>query len=134
MAIQFSVLGRNAMLDALETEGGASAILRLRTGAVPENCAAADSGTVVATLNLPADWMADAASGQKAKLGTWEDTSADAEGTVAHFRIYKSDGTTCIIQGTAGDVGTEDMVLDNAAVNAGQSVTITEFTLTAGNA
>ena len=133
MALQFSVLGRNAMLDALETEGGTSAILRLRTGAVPENCAAADSGTIVATMNLPSDWMDAADNGQKAKLGTWQDVDADNDGLIAHFRIYKSNGTTCIIQGTAGESGT-DMILDNADVNAGQQVTVTTFTLTAGNA
>lgn len=134
MALQFSVLARNALLDAIETEGGASAILELRTLAPPADCAAANVGSVIATLNLPADWMAAAAAGAKAKLGTWEDLSADAGGTVGHFRIFKSDGITCVIQGTAGDVGTEDMVLDNAAVNAGQSITVTSFTLTAPNA
>ena len=44
--------------------------------------------------------MAAAGSGQKAKSGTWEDTSADAAGTAAHFRIYDSGGSTCHIQGT----------------------------------
>ena len=57
MAIQLSVVVRNARLDAIETAIGASAILKVRTGAVPANCAAADSGTVLATVNLPADWM-----------------------------------------------------------------------------
>jgi len=133
MALQFSVLGRNAMLDAIETEGGTAAILKLRTGAPPATCATADSGTVVATLNLPTDWMDAAASGSKAKLGTWEDAEADASGTVAHFRIYKSNGTTCIIQGTCGESAT-DMIIDNASVNLGQKVTVTSFTLTAGNA
>lgn len=133
MTIQFSVLGRNAMLDSLETEGGASAILELRTLAPPTSCAAANVGTVIATMTLPADWMAAAASGAKAKAGTWEDLSADAAGTVGHFRIFKSDGITCIIQGTCGEAAT-DMIINNAAVNAGQSITVTGFTLTAGNA
>lgn len=77
--------------------------------------------------------MAAAASGSKAKLGTWQDTVADATGTAAHFRIYKSDGTTCQIQGTVGQ-GTGDLSLDNTSIVAGQSVTITAFTLTDGNA
>lgn len=135
MALQYSVAVRNAKLDAVETAIGASAVLKLRTGAQPADCAAADSGTVVATLTLPSDWMAAASSGSKAKAGTWEDTSADNAGTVAHFRIYASDGTTCHAQGTVTNTGGGgDMTLDNVAVNAGQTITITGFTLTAGNA
>jgi len=135
MALQYSVAVRNAKLDAVETAIGASAVLKLRTGAQPADCAAADSGTVVATLTLPSDWMAAASSGSKAKAGTWEDTSADNAGTVAHFRLYASDGTTCHAQGTVTNTGGGgDMTLDNVAVNAGQAITITGFTLTAGNA
>lgn len=93
MALQYSTEVRNAKLDAVETAIGVSAVLKIRTGAPPINCATADSGTVLATCNLPADWMAAASGGTKAKAGTWEDTSADAAGTAAHFRLYASDGT-----------------------------------------
>jgi hypothetical protein len=135
MAIQFSTTVRNARLDAIETAAGTSAILKIRTGAVPANCAAADAGTVLATLSLPSDWMAAAASGSKAKAGTWQDTSADAAGTAAHFRIYASDGTTCHIQGTVTITGGGgDMTLDNTNIAVGQQITITGFTLTDGNA
>ena len=70
MAIQYSVAVNNAKLDAIETTIGISAILKIRTGAAPANCAAADAGTVLATLSLPSDWMAGAASAAKAKSGT----------------------------------------------------------------
>lgn len=133
MAIQLSVAARNGRLDAIEVEGGTSAILKIRTGAAPATCATADSGTVLVTANLPSDWMAAAASGVKGKAGTWQDTSADATGTAAHFRVYKSDGTTCFIQGTVGQ-GSGDMSLDNTAIVAAQSVTIGTFDLTDGNA
>lgn len=135
MALQYSVTVRNAQLDAFETACGVSAIMRIRTGAVPANCATADSGTVLATINLPSDWMAAAASGSKSKSGTWEDTSADATGTAAHFRIYDSTGTTCHAQGTiTATGGGGDLTLDNTSIASGQTVTITSFTLTAGNA
>jgi hypothetical protein len=133
MALQYSVSTRNALLDAIETAIGTSAVLKIRTGAAPADCAAADSGTVLATLNLPSDWMAAAASGSKAKSGTWEDLTADASGTAAHFRLYASDGTTCHIQGTVGQ-GSGDLSLDNTAIVSGQKVTITGFTLNAGGA
>lgn len=135
MAIQLSVDVRNARLDAVESNIGVSAILKIRTGAQPADCATADSGTVLATLNLPSDWMAAAAAGAKAKAGTWEDTAADAAGTAAHFRIYDSGGATCDIQGSVTATGGGgDLTLDNTSIAIGQVVTVTGFTLTDGNA
>jgi hypothetical protein len=133
MALQLSVAARNGRLDAIETEAGTDAILKIRTGAAPADCAGADSGTVLATLNLPSDWMAAASAGSKAKSGTWQDAAADAAGTAAHFRIYKSNGTTCVIQGTVGQ-GSGDLSLDNTNIAVGQVVTVTSFVLTDGNA
>lgn len=135
MALQYSVTVRNAQLDAFETAIGASAVLKIRTGSAPANCATADSGTVLATFSLPSDWMAAASSGAKAKSGTWEDTSADATGTAGHFRIYASDGTTCHAQGTVTITdGGGDMTLDNTSIATGQKVTVNTFTISAGNA
>lgn len=135
MALQLSTTVRNARLDAVETAIGASAVLKIRTGAAPADCAAADSGTVLATLSLPSDWMAAASSGSKAKSGTWQDASADATGTAAHFRLYASDGTTCHLQGTVTATGGGgDMTVDNTSFASGQSFTVTGFTLTDGNA
>lgn len=135
MAMKFSEAVRNARLDAIETAIGASAVLKIRTGAAPANVAAADTGTVLATLNLPADYMAAAGSGAKAKSGTWEDTLGDADGSAGHFRIYASNGTTAHIQGTVTATGGGgDMTLDNVSIATGQAVTITSFTITDGNA
>lgn len=133
MALQFSTALRNAMLDQIESTISTSPVLKIRTGAAPANVAAADSGTVLATLNLPSDWMAAASSGSKALAGTWQDTSADATGTAAHFRIYASDGTTAHIQGTVGTSGA-DLIVDSTSFTATQSFSISTFTLTAPGA
>ncbi len=134
MALQLSDAVRNARLDAIETAIGASPVMKIRTGAPPANVAAADSGTVLATLTLPSDWMAAASGGTKAKSGTWQDSSADASGTAAHFRIYASDGTTAHIQWTVTATGGGgDMTVDNASFASGQSFTVTGFTLTEAN-
>lgn len=134
MTLQYSTTVRNAKLDAVETAIGASAVLKIRTGAPPATPATADGGTVLATVNLPADWMAAASGGSKAKSGTWEDTSADAAGTAAHFRIYAADGTTCHMQGTVTATGGGgDMTVDNTSFAAGQAFTVNTFTLTDGN-
>lgn len=135
MALQLSVSARNALLDAIETATGTAALLTIRTGAPPANCAAANSGTVLATMTLPSDWLAAASGGTKAKAGTWQETSADAAGTAAHFRIHDTAGTTCHIQGTVTATGGGgDLTLDNAVIALAQVVTITGFTLTAPNA
>lgn len=135
MAFQFSTTARNAALDAIETAIGTSAVLKIRSGSAPADCGTADSGTVLATLTLPSDWLAAASSGSKSKSGTWEDASADATGTAAHFRIYASDGTTVHMQGTiTATGGGGDMTLDNTSIASAQQVTITSFTLSAGGA
>lgn len=135
MAVQLSVTVRNARLDTIESTISTTPVLRIRTGAVPANCAATRTGTVLATLTLPSDWMAAAASGAKALSGTWQDTSADATGTAAHFEIMDSGATVCHLQGTVTATGGGgDLTLDSTSITAAQSVTITGFTLTDGNA
>jgi len=135
MALQYSTAVRNARLDVVESTIGTSAVLKIRTGAAPANCNTADSGTVLASCTLPSDWMAAASGGTKSLSGTWQDASADATGTAAHFRLYASDGTTCGAQGTVTITGGGgDMTVDNTSFVAAQVFTVTSFTLTAGNA
>lgn len=130
--MQFSTELRNARANAIETIAGASPILKIRTGAAPANCAAADSGTVLSTHNLPADAWSDASNGVKSLQGSWNDSAADASGTAGHYRLYKADGTTCVAQGPAG-VGAELNLL-SAALVAGQPVNILSWATTEGNA
>lgn len=132
MTMQFSAAVRNARLDAIETAVGASPTLEIRTGAPPANCAAADSGTVVATLTLPADWANNASSGSKSMLGSWADPAADATGTAAHFRL-KASGGTVHIQGTVG-TSAADMIVDSVSFTAGQGFSIISWVITDGNA
>lgn len=131
MALQFSTTVRNARLDTIESTIGTTPTLEIRSGSAPANCATADSGTVLATFTLPSDWMAAASSGSKAIAGgPWQDTSADASGTAEHFRIKQS--STCHLQGTVGQ-GSGDLSLDNTSIVAGQTVSITAFTITDAN-
>jgi hypothetical protein len=100
MALQYSTAVRNACLDAVESTTGASPTLEIRSGAAPANCAAADSGTLLASMALPADWMNAASGGVKTLLGSWQDSSADGTGSAGHFRIKQ--GATCHLQGSVG--------------------------------
>lgn len=131
---QLDVLTRNAMLDAMETSIGTGPTLKIRTGALPANCAASDSGTVLATMALPNDWAADASGGSKSLLGTWQDLLGDADGEAGHFRIYDSGGT-CRAQGDCTNTsGNGAMKLDNVNIGTGQKVTVNALTINAGNA
>lgn len=133
MAIQLSVTVRNARLDAIEDAIGANPVLKIRTGAPPASTAAADTGTVLASLALPANWMQDASGGSKAKAGTWEDLTADASGTAGHYRIYDSGGTAHL-QGTITvSGGGGDMTVVSTSISAGQVVTVSSFVINEAN-
>lgn len=132
--LQLSIAAQNARLNAIETTIGTSAILRIRTGTPPANCAAANSGTVLATLTLPSDWLADAASATKGKAGTWLDSAGDTSGTAGHFRIYDSGGSTCHIQGVVTATGGGgDLTLNDLSITTGKSITITSFSMADNN-
>lgn len=133
MAFQFAVAARNAALDAIEAAIGAAPTLRIRTGAVPANVAAASSGTVLAEMTLPADWMAAASGGSKTLSGTWQDLAADAAGIAGHFEIVQ--GVTRWWQGTiTGTGGGGDMEIQNTNIAVGQQITVTALTLSIGGA
>jgi len=137
VALQYSDSVRNAQLDAVESTIGTAAVLKIYdlTAGAPANCAAAITGTVLATITLPSDWMNAASGGSKTKLGTWSDSSADATGVADFWRLFASDGTTCGAQGTVTATGGGgDLTLDNTSIAAAQSVTISTFTLSAANA
>lgn len=136
MSLQQSVAVRNARLDAIESTIGASALLRIYDGAVPADCAAGIGGSnLLVAMALPADWMNAASGGSKTKSGTWEDTSADNTGTASYFRIYDNGFTDCHMQGTVTATGGGgDLQLNTVSIVGGQTVSITGFTITAGNA
>ncbi len=135
MALQLSTTVRNAMLDAIETTVGTSAILELRTGSVPANCAASDSGTLLISYSLASDWAAAASSGSKALNDVPLTGSAIATGTAGHFRLKNSAGSTCHAQGTiTATGGGGDMTVDNTSIASGQTVNVTSLTFAQGGA
>lgn len=134
MAVQLSVAVRNARLDQIESTIGTTPFLDFRTGAQPADCAQADAGTELEHMALPSDWMGAAAAGVKSKAGTWQG-AADAAGVAGHFRVKDSGDSTCHIQGSiTGTGGGGDMELDNVNIAIGQTITVTQFDLTDGNA
>lgn len=137
MTTQISTRLRTDMAGRPEVVTGASPTLELRTGAPPADCQAADTGVLLSTLTLPADWLGVAASGAVAKNGTWTG-NVTTGGNAGHFRI--KGGATCDYQGTVSqnvaNGGTGDLKLAQAttALVADQPVTIDTWTFTVGGA
>jgi hypothetical protein len=133
MAFQFSVNALNGALNGIEAAVGVAPALEIRSGTVPANCAATDTGTLLASLTLPNDWLTDAANTNKAKSGTWRTEDAVAGGTAGHFRVKA--GSTTHMQGTVtGLNGGGDIRLQSTAIEEGQAIEITAFNLGAAGA
>lgn len=133
MARQYSTSLRDAWNNLYESTIGASAVLEIRTGAQPADCAAAATGTLLVSMTLPADWQAASSSGATSKLGTWSGTAA-ASGTAGHYRL-KASGGTCHEQGSVTVTGGGgDLTLDNTSINSGQPVAINSWSRTAPGA
>lgn len=124
MAITTNTTFKNTILDGFDSAFN-SGTLEIRTGSAP-GAGNAATGTVLATITLPADAFAAASGGTKAKSGTWQDASADATGTAGHWRMT---GGSNIVEGTVTATGGGgDMELDSTSITSGQTVTITAFT------
>lgn len=133
MTVSFSTTTRNAMLDAITTAIGSSGLFRIYDGTPPASANAALSGnTLLAELALSATYAAAAASGVLTANAIATDASANATGTATFYRLYKSDGTTCIEQGTVGTSGS-DCDLNTTGIVVGGPVVISSKTFTAGN-
>ena len=132
MTILLSDPVKNARLDAIEDVIGVSGVLKIFSGGVPISTDISDTGVVLATIQLPSDWMLPAVSGAKYLNGVWSDSSADNTGVATYFRLFAADGSTCGMQGTVGTFD-EDMIVLTTSFVATQPFTITEFTMIDGN-
>jgi hypothetical protein len=128
MTFQYGVTLRNNQVSQIQTSiGTTGALLKIFTGAEPASCAAADPAGPVATIALPATFLTSVA-GTTTIVGSWSQTAA-ATGTAASFRMYDA-ATVCHVQGNT----TADLILNNQSITAGQTVTVTSFSVSAGNA
>jgi len=85
MTTQYSTTVRNGVLDAWETAIGPTPIIEIRTGAQPANCAAASTGTLLATYTLASDWATAASGGIKSLANLPLTTTAVATGPRREF-------------------------------------------------
>ena len=133
--VELGTTVRNGIIASIETSIGLSPVLQIRTLSKPATCADPDTGTILATLTLPADWLQPPAGGSASKSGTWQDISADNSGSAAHFSIYDSGLGTRHMQGDITVIGGGGaMEINNVNIVATQMVTVAAFAITAGNA
>lgn len=130
MALGYSTTLRNAQLDAITTAVGTSGKIRIYSGTRPATGGTAT--TLLAELPCSATFAAAASGGVLTLNAITADSSADATGTASWFRVLTS-ANVAVIDGDVGTSGS-DLNLNSVSLTAGGSVSITSFTITAGNA
>lgn len=130
MTTGYNVALRNAQLDAITTYASAAAKLRIYSGVQPSTGGAATTLLAEFTLGSP---FAPAASAGTLSPTLPSNTTGAATGTATWFRIVRADGTTHVLDGTAGTSGT-DMILNTTSITSGGTVSVTAFSITRGNA
>jgi hypothetical protein len=123
MAITLNTTLRNARATAIVTESGANAKLSVYTSGYG---ALLYTSTCAATLGT--------VSGGVLTLNAVGNATASGSGTAAIARLFKSDGTTMVIEGlTVGTSGTH-IVVTNTTIAVSEIVTTSAGTITEGNA
>jgi hypothetical protein len=133
----FSDEAAKAAVDALAALCN-SGKLRIYDGSQPTDANTAIGAQVqLAELTLSSTaFGASAASGSAgSKIVTatantiTDDSSADATGTAAWFRVLKSNGTSIVFDGSVGTSGA-DLNLATVSIVSGADVAVTSFTIT----
>lgn len=133
MALSYRTTLRNNRLDEITSDCGASALLRIYDGTPPANAGASLAGnTLLAELTCNSTFAPAASSGVLTLNAITDDSSADNTGTASFFRIYRSDGTTSVVQGTVSTSGA-DMNFNTVSFTSGMTVSVSSFTITEGN-
>lgn len=129
--MQFRVSARSAAATAISDDIGASPTLKLFSGAVPANCAAADPAGELASGTLPASPFTES-NGVLSASANWTATGTGA-GDAASFRIYSSG--VCSAQGDVSATGGGGvMEVGSVTIAVDQTVSITSVTITVGGA
>jgi hypothetical protein len=129
MALGYVAALRNAQLDAVTTQVGASGLLRIYSGTRPAT--GGTETTILAQLTCNATFAPAASGGVLTLNAITADSSADATGTASWFRILTS-GAVAKIDGNVGTSGS-DLNLNSTSITSGGTVSVTSFTITAGN-
>lgn len=133
MTIQLDATLRTTQADAYTTRVGNASLLRIYSGTLPANVAAAITGTLLAELVCGTPFAPGGSAGVITANTITQDSSADNTGTASHYRHWQSNGTTGVAQGTVGTSGT-DMTINTTSIVASGPVSVTSYVLTMGAA
>lgn len=132
----FSDVTVEATLNAI-TALAVSGKLEIYSGAQPTDSNTAVGAQVLlatVTLGSPAFGSATVSGTAPSRVGTLTANAitagtAVATGTAAWFRLYESNGTTSLMDGSVGTSGC-DLNLSSTSITSGQSVSVTSFSIT----
>ena len=129
--LKYSNGTRDAQQQGLITYAGSGAKICIYQGTQPTNAnTAISTQTLLVECDLAGTFGTD--SNGTLTLGAVNPGSAVATGTAQFFRIFKSDGTTVIMDGSVGTSGA-DLNLNTTAINITQTVNITGGTIIRNN-
>lgn len=122
---------RNDMAGNIVTAADGGTI-KLFSGALPANCAAADPSGELTSATLPSPALT-ASGGVCTKAGTWTFTGS-ATGVAACGRLYTA-AAVCFFQGAVSITGGGAVFeIDSTTINSTQNGTVTGVTITVGGA
>jgi hypothetical protein len=119
----------NSMLDAGIGTTADAGFLRIYDGTQAATASTAVGAQVLlAELTMNADAFPSASSNMLTANAITQDSSANATGTAAWFRLVASNGTTVLLDGSVGTSGC-DLNLNSVSITAGGTVSCTSFTI-----
>lgn len=124
MAVTLNTTLRNNRADQITSFAGTSAKLRIYTAAYASQ---------LVELICNASAFAPAASGGVLTLNTISVGAATASGTAAIARIYKSDGTTLVMEGLTVSTSGANINLSTTSITLNDLVSVSAATITEGN-
>lgn len=128
MATRIPTASRNAAVDAIvDRLDSAAGTVEIRTGSQPASANDAATGTLLATLTLPAPAFGAGSTGT-ATASAISTVQGVAAGTAGWFRA-KTNGGATVVDGSVGTSG-EDLNLNTTTISVGVDVSITAWTIT----
>lgn len=127
--LKTSITSRNAALNALAPLAN-TGYLRIYDGSQPATPETAiTSQNLLSTLRMNATAFGAAAAGVITANAITQDSSIAATGTAAWFRLFESDGTTVLWDGSVG-TATADLILNSVALQIGAILQVSSLAYT----
>lgn len=122
---------RHSQNEGLIAYAGNNAKINLYAGVRPANAnTAITSQTLLVSMTIPGSFGSDVNG--TITLGAVVPDAASNTGTATFFRIFKSDGTTVVMDGSVGTSGA-DMNLNTVSIVSGQQVSLSAGTIIRAN-